>query len=494
MSILHRNNVHVRGTGVRAMVFAHGFGCDQNIWRFVAPSFERHFMTVLFDHVGAGRSDLSAYSPERYASLHGYAQDVVELGVELNFDKAIFVGHSCSAMIGALASIQAPGMFESLAFVAPSPRYISDGDYVSAFTTAQLDELLRAIDDDYIGWSTHMAPVIMGNAERPELGRELAQSFCRTDPEIAKQFARTIFTSDTRAELPKVTTRSLVLQCSDDVIAPSAVGEYTHRRLPDSRLVRMRARGHCPHMSAPGDTVAALGDFLLPSANSSIRRFKARAGPPEETAAPLAQDYPESPDTESIDAATVDSSDNPADEANRVRRRSAKRTRAREALRDSLFYRVGELRMHLGRYDMYAVSLATLLADNSVSDIRDVELTITTRGATILRRMDKQGIDRDTREQFRAIDEALQLVLGRHEIASRNGAVIAAVAIVSLDRQPTGAVKNRDWFDHETASNEEISQFIDAMEQDILKVVSLYVRVANCALTIKSGKGTRRPH
>jgi sigma-B regulation protein RsbQ len=244
------------------MIFAHGFGCDQNMWRFVAPAFEGDFKTVLFDHVGAGGSDLSAYEPRKYAALSGYADDVVEIADELGLKGAVFVGHSVSAMIGVLASIRAPDLIGSLVLVGPSPRYIDDSDYVGGFSAKQIDELLDFLSDNYMGWSATMAPAIMGNPDRPELGQELTNSFCRTDPEIAKAFARVTFMSDNRADLPKVTKRALILQCSEDLIAPTRVGEYVHRNLPDSELVLMHATGHCPNLSAPEETIAAIQAFV----------------------------------------------------------------------------------------------------------------------------------------------------------------------------------------------------------------------------------------
>ncbi|HEY2683155.1 MAG TPA: alpha/beta hydrolase [Steroidobacteraceae bacterium] len=244
------------------MMFAHGFGCDQNMWRHVAPAFEANFRTVLFDNVGAGGSDLSAFSKDKYASLSGYAADVVEIAEELEFKDAVFVGHSVSAMIGALASIRSPGLFGSLVMVGPSPRYIDDKGYVGGFSAAQIEELLEFLDNNHLGWSAAMAPMIMGNADRPELGSELANSFCRTDPEIAKHFARTTFTSDNRADLKHVTVPSLILQCSDDIIAPTVVGEYVHKELANSKFVQLRATGHCPNLSAPQEVIAAIRAFI----------------------------------------------------------------------------------------------------------------------------------------------------------------------------------------------------------------------------------------
>jgi sigma-B regulation protein RsbQ len=244
------------------MVFAHGFGCDQNMWRFVAPTFADQFRIVLFDHVGAGGSDLSAYDPQKYASLDGYADDVIELCRELGIQGGVFVGHSVSAMIGVLAAKKALELFEKLVLVGPSPRYIDDEGYVGGFSEAQIHELLEFLDSNHMGWSRTMAPVIMGNSNRPELSEELTNSFCRTDPDIAKRFARTTFLSDNRPDLAGVRVRSLILQCSEDVIAPQCVGEYVHRNLPNSEFVLLNATGHCPNLSAPEETIAAIRAFL----------------------------------------------------------------------------------------------------------------------------------------------------------------------------------------------------------------------------------------
>lgn len=262
MSVAKRNNIQVRGSGPRAMVFAHGFGCDQNMWRFVAPEFERDYRTVLFDHVGAGQSDLNVYDPARYSNLQGYADDLLEIGRELRLENAVFVGHSVSAMIGALASLQDPGMFESLIMVGPSPRYIDDGEYKGGFSAQQIEELLSFLEENHMGWSTQMAPVIMGNPDRPELGEELTNSFCRTDPEIAKAFARVTFMSDNRADLPRISARTLVLQCSEDIVAGQQVGEYVQKQIPRSELVMLKATGHCPNLSAPDEVIAAIRAFV----------------------------------------------------------------------------------------------------------------------------------------------------------------------------------------------------------------------------------------
>jgi sigma-B regulation protein RsbQ len=260
--VLRRNNVKVTGQGGRPILFAHGFGCDQNMWRFVAPAFEDSHRVFLFDHVGAGQSDATAYDPRKYGTLGGYATDILEICRELDLTDVIFVGHSVSAMIGVVAAQQEPTRFRALVLVGPSPRYINDADYVGGFSREDIEGLLTALDSNYLGWSSAMAPVIMGNPDRPELGQELANSFCRTDPAIAAQFARVTFLSDNRQDLDSVGTPTLILQCSDDVIAPYAVGEYVHRHMPASQLVVMKATGHCPNLSAPDETISAIKTFL----------------------------------------------------------------------------------------------------------------------------------------------------------------------------------------------------------------------------------------
>ena len=263
VGVKERNNVRVAGPEHgQPMMFAHGFGCDQNMWRFVTPAFEPDHRVVLFDHVGSGSSDLSAYSRDKYASLQGYADDILELCRGLDLHDVIFVGHSVASMMGVLAAAAEPERFAKLILIGPSPRYIDDAPYETGFSRADIDGLLEALDSNYLGWSRQMAPLIMGNPERPELGEELTNSFCRTDPEITKQFARVTFLSDNRSDLQKVDVPTLILQCSEDAIAPRPVGEYVHRHIPRSELVLMRATGHCPNLSAPEETVAAITSFL----------------------------------------------------------------------------------------------------------------------------------------------------------------------------------------------------------------------------------------
>jgi sigma-B regulation protein RsbQ len=262
LNALVRNNVKVAGNGEQPMLFAHGFGCDQNMWRFVVPAFAHDYKVVLFDHVGHGGSDLAAFDRAKYSNLIGYAQDVLEICEELDLRRVIFVGHSVSAVIGILAAIRQPERFSKLVLIGPSPRYINDGDYHGGFDAKDIDGLLDFLDSNHLGWSSAMAPVIMGNPNRPELSNELENSFCRTDPQIASHFARVTFLSDNRADLAKVKTPSLILQCSQDVIAPQCVGEYVHRHLMNSQLVLMKATGHCPNLSAPEETIAAIKSFL----------------------------------------------------------------------------------------------------------------------------------------------------------------------------------------------------------------------------------------
>ncbi len=261
-NLIQRNHIVVRGEGTMPMMFSHGFGCDQNMWRLVVPAFEKDYKVVLFDHVGSGQSDLSAYSKEKYAKLDGYANDIIEIAQGLNLNNIIFVGHSVSAMIGVIAAIQNPDLFKALILVGPSACYINDGNYTGGFTKQEIDELLLSLDRNHLGWSMTMAPVIMGNPDRKELGDELSNSFCRTNPEIAKEFARTTFLSDCRHLLKANTIPALILQCSDDVIAPVEVGEYVHKSMNQSEYVLMKATGHCPNLSAPEETIAAIKNYL----------------------------------------------------------------------------------------------------------------------------------------------------------------------------------------------------------------------------------------
>jgi sigma-B regulation protein RsbQ len=261
--ILIRNNVKQFGRGTQPMMFAHGFGCDQNMWRFVAPAFADDYRIVLFDYVGSGGSDLEAYDPDRYASLEGYADDVLDVVHALDLRDVILVGHSVSSMVAVLAANREPDRFDRLILVGPSPRYINDApDYVGGFERGDIEGLLETMDRNFIGWANFLAPAIMKNPDRPELGEELTASFCSTDPKIARRFAEATFFADNRADLRNVAVPSLIMQCSDDIIAPREVGEYLHRELPESTLRVLEATGHCPHMSAPEETIRVIREYL----------------------------------------------------------------------------------------------------------------------------------------------------------------------------------------------------------------------------------------
>jgi len=265
-TIIKRNNVKVSGKGKQTIIFVPGFGCDQNIWRFVAPFFEEDYRVVLFDHVGSGKSDANAYNSGKYSELHGYAQDVLDICATLNMKNTILVGHSVGCIIGMLASIQQPDYFERMVMIGPSPCYLNDPpEYMGGFEKSDLEGLLDIMEMNYIGWANNFAQVIMGNPERPELYKELEESFCSTDPIIAGQFARTTFFSDNRKDLQKVTVPSLLMICSEDAIAPVEVGHYIHSQLPHSNLRLMEATGHCPHLSHPKETIRLISEYISPA-------------------------------------------------------------------------------------------------------------------------------------------------------------------------------------------------------------------------------------
>lgn len=265
-NLLSRNNVKIFGSGSQPMVFAHGFGCDQNMWRYITPAFRDEYKIVLFDYVGAGKSDLLSYNPDRYSSLNGYAQDVLEICEALELQDVILVGHSVSSMIGLLAAVEKPQYFANIIMVGPSPCYINNEGYVGGFEQRDIEGLLETMEKNYIGWANFLAPQIMANADRPQLGTELSESFCSTDPVIAGQFAKATFFSDNRRDLPKLQLPSLILQCSEDIIAPTEVGEYLHRELPQSTLRIMKAKGHCPHISEPEETISLIKEYLAVTA------------------------------------------------------------------------------------------------------------------------------------------------------------------------------------------------------------------------------------
>lgn len=262
MSVQKRNNVHISGRGDTTLIFAHGFGCDQNMWRYMIPHFEERYRTVRFDLVGSGQSDLSAYDRDKYGSLHGYAEDVLEVMDACAAGPVVYIGHSVSAMIGMLAAIKVPERFAANVMIGPSPSFIDDGDYIGGFSRSDIDSLLETLESNYLGWSSNMAPAIMGAPEQPGLGVELTNSFCRTDPDIAKHFARVTFLADHRTDLARVTTPTLIVQSNDDLLAPLAVGEFMRRTIPGSTLTVVENVGHCPHLSAPSASIDATETFL----------------------------------------------------------------------------------------------------------------------------------------------------------------------------------------------------------------------------------------
>ena len=264
VNVLQRNNVRVSGSGEQPMLFAHGFGCDQNMWRFVAPAFADRFKVVLFDYVGSGKSDIAAYDARRYGSLDGYAQDVLDICDELDLHDVIFVGHSVSSVIGALAANRAPERFDRLVFVGPSASYINDpaANYIGGFDRPDIEGLLEMMDKNYLGWASFLAPAVMKNSDNGDLTKELEQSFCATDPKIARRFAQVTFLSDNRADFAKLKVPALIMQCSDDSIAPETAGEFLAREIPESTFRLLNATGHCPHMSAPAETIEVINDYL----------------------------------------------------------------------------------------------------------------------------------------------------------------------------------------------------------------------------------------
>ncbi|SEL57055.1 sigma-B regulation protein RsbQ [Pseudoxanthomonas sp. GM95] len=268
MDIRLRNNVHSLGEGDLTLILAHGYGCDQNMWRLLAPELQRRFRIVLFDYMGSGGSDLSQYDAERYATLDGYADDLIAVARAAGAGPLVLVGHSVSAMVGLIADQRAPGLFAAHVMIGPSPSYINRGDYVGGFERADIDELLTTLEGNYLGWAGDMAPVIMGAPDQPELTDELRNSFCRTDPQIAARFARATFLANNLADLPRLTAPALVLQSTDDFIAPVSVGEYTSRTVANGTLRLVENIGHCPHLSAPKacarEIEAFLGSLSLP--------------------------------------------------------------------------------------------------------------------------------------------------------------------------------------------------------------------------------------
>jgi sigma-B regulation protein RsbQ len=260
--LVQRNNIKVIGEGQQIILFVHGYGCSQKMWSLITPAFEKNYRVILIDLVGSGDSDLNAYDPKKYSSLKGYASDILEICEEFSYRDIIFVGHSVSSMVGMHAAIAKPSLFKNLIMIGPSPSYINDGDYLGGFEKEDILELIDTLNSNYLGWSSAITPVIMGPENPPELSEELNNSFCQTDPDIAKHFAKVTFMSDDRSYIEKISTDTLIIQCSSDLIAPEAVGEYLHSKISSSSLKKLKATGHCPHMSAPHETTDVILNFL----------------------------------------------------------------------------------------------------------------------------------------------------------------------------------------------------------------------------------------
>lgn len=262
VDVVNRNHVNVIGEGMRTLLFAHGFGCDQSMWQYILPAFEDQYRIVLFDYVGSGKSDLTAYTSEKYGTLRGYMQDVLDIIDALKLDKVTFIGHSVSAMIGMLASLERPDCFDRLVMIGPSPRYLNDVGYFGGFDPEDITELLDMMEMNFAGWASFMAPLAMNNPERPKLSQELERSFISADPVIAREFAEVTFMSDHRQELPRASVPALIMQCSDDSVVPIEVGAYLHRHLRNSTFRMMEAKGHYPHISHPQETIAVIREYL----------------------------------------------------------------------------------------------------------------------------------------------------------------------------------------------------------------------------------------
>lgn len=260
--ILKRNNVKVFGEGTQPILFAHGYGCDQKMWRFITPAFTEAYKVVLFDHIGSGKSDLAAYDYDKYDHLKGYAEDLVEICDALSLENIILVGHSVSSIVGALAVAGRPELFDQLIMLGPSPRYINEGEYFGGFDQQDIDELVETLEANYLGWSSFITPVIIGNADKEEFAEELKNSFCSMEPAIAKHFAKVTFVGDYREDLANVKIPTLIIQSYPDAIAPVAVGKYVHEKIPGSHYVQLASSGHCPHLTSPELVISAIQTYI----------------------------------------------------------------------------------------------------------------------------------------------------------------------------------------------------------------------------------------
>ena len=262
-SPVERHAVRVMGApGGRTVVLGNGLGCDQRLWRDVAAALSGRFRVVTFDHVGHGMADASAFDPVRHGELDGYADDLLAVCDELGLDRILYVGHSVSAAVGALAAARCPGRFAALVLLAASPRYLDDDGYVGGFTREAVDGVLEAIDADWGDWVEATAPTIAGGEDRPEAAARVVRAFMGTRPQVARRFARATFLSDIRDALPAVDAPALVLQCAEDPMVPPEVGGYLRLALPESELVVLQASGHVPHVTVPGQTSASIEAYL----------------------------------------------------------------------------------------------------------------------------------------------------------------------------------------------------------------------------------------
>jgi sigma-B regulation protein RsbQ len=464
VSVFTRNNVRLSGSGDRAMLFAHGFGTDQSLWHHIAPHFESEYTIVRFDHVGSGHSDKNAYSAERYASLEDYARDVVEIGRALGCENAVYVGHSCGAMIGALASVKAPNMFESLIMLSPSPRYINEERYLGGFSESQVAAMIRDVRRDFAHWSSAMAPVFMGNPDRPELARELLKTMGMMDPHVAAQFAEVIFTSDCRPALGHVQAQTLVVLSAHDAVVPAEVGKYLKRHLARCQLRTLRTDGHFPLLSAPEQVVEA------------IRRFNwINRAQEEKRQVPAKPAWVPSISKQELRILRGSWSERLA---------FAAEIPGREPREELLLQRVGELAANLGRFDMYALGIQQRLGQFLPEFKIPAGLTLRTRGAVIAEMLGRCNAGLAL-SRFSVINAELLVLILRHEIAARNSAQSTHLNTGPAEQGSGQRAAQRDWFDYQTASDTELALFTDALEREILTLASLRQRLVDVTGLLK---------
>ncbi|WP_334063868.1 alpha/beta fold hydrolase [Alteromonas genovensis] len=261
--IIKRNNVRFFGNGEVTLLLAHGFGCDQRMWDHLIPYLENDYKIVLFDYVGCGQSDLSAFDKKRYSQLSGYAKDVEEICDALSLSNVIFIGHSVSSTIGMHAAIERPDLISKLIMICPSPCFLNlPPDYMGGFEKDDLEELINLMDKNYLGWASYFAPLVVGEGHDESVKQEMEDSFCSTDPSYAKPFAKATFFADDRYLMPKLGTPTLILQSQDDSLASVEVGRYMNKAIEHSKLIVLEAKGHCLHMTTPEQVACAIGEFL----------------------------------------------------------------------------------------------------------------------------------------------------------------------------------------------------------------------------------------